>query len=250
MLANPPAVAVVNESFARANWPNQDPLRKVIVYPLDSGKRERYSVVGVVSNEHQFGPDSPTHTEIYLPVRQLQSMILLARTVGDPSAMIPAIEAQIWNIDKEQPVSDARSMDAILHDWTAPRRFNMTVLLNFAGVALLLATIGLYSVLAYSVTLRTREIGVRVALGAEQGRVVRLVVGQGFRLAAVGTIIGVAGVLMLTRFMRSIIFGVSTMDPTTFVFVTCVLAVVSILASYLPARRAARINPMEALRVE
>lgn len=249
-LASPPSIAIVNESFARMNWPNQDPIGKIVLYPQADNKKERYSIIGVVSNEHQFGPDSPTHAEVYLPVRELQSMILLARTLGDPAAMTPAIEAQIWKIDKEQPVSDVGTMDTILHDWTAPRRFNMTVLLNFAGVALLLATIGLYSVLAYSVTLRTREIGVRVALGAEPHKIIRLVVKQGFRLTIVGIVIGLTGAFMLTRFMQSIIFGISTTDPGTFVLVTCVLALVSVLASYLPARRAARIDPVQALRVE
>ncbi len=250
VLASPPSVALVNESFARTNWPGQDPIGKVIVYPQANNKKDRYSVIGIVSNEHQFGPDSPAHTEIYLPVRELQSMILLARTAGDPAAMASAIENQVQKMDKEQPVADVSSMDAILHEWTAPRRFNMTVLMNFAGVAVLLAAVGLYSVLAYSVSLRTREIGVRVALGAEPRNVVRLVLGQGLRLIVWGIALGLAGSFALTRFMESILFGISTTDPSTFVFVTGVLVLVSAAAIYLPAKRAARINPIEALRVE
>ncbi len=245
-----PNVAVVNQAFARANWPGEDALGKVIVFPQRTGKKLDYSVIGVVDDEHQLGPDSASHAEMYLAQAQLQYMILVVRTRGDPLAMTSAVENQVWNIDKEQPVSDVDSMEHILHEWTAPRRFNMMVLLNFAGVALMLAAVGLYSVLAYSVGLRTREIGVRVALGAEPRRVASLVVGHGLKLVAAGVAVGLAGALAVTRFIKSLIFGVTTTDPDTYVAVTVALVAIALVASYLPARRAARIDPIQALRVE
>ncbi len=245
-----PKVAVVSQAFARVNWPNEDALGKAIVFPQDNGKSLRYSVIGIVGDKHELGPDSPTHPEMYLPEHDLRSMILVVRTAGDPLAMRPAIENQVWNLDKEQPVSGVHTMEHILHDWTAPRRFSMMVLLNFAVLALVLAAVGLYSVLAYSVGLRTREIGVRVALGAEPRRVASLVVGQGLKLVAVGVAVGLAGAFAVTRFLKSLVFGVTTTDPDTFAIVTVLLVAVALVASYLPARRAARIDPIQALRVE
>lgn len=141
-------------------------------------------------------------------------------------------------------------MEHVLRDWVAPRRFLMTVLVSFGAIALILACVGLYSVLAYSVTLRTREIGVRVALGAEPKSVIGLVLRQGAWMIVIGIAAGLAGASALTRFMQSIIFGVSTFDAATFVSVTVAMVLVAVLASYLPAMRAARIDPMEALRTE
>ncbi|MBV9612107.1 MAG: FtsX-like permease family protein [Acidobacteriaceae bacterium] len=243
-------VALVNQAFARENWPDQDAIGKGVYLPDPNGKSTRYSIIGIVSDEHQFGPDAEIHSEVYLPWRALSSPILVVRTKGDPLTMASAVESQLWEIDKEQPISQVDSMESMLHQWTAPRRFNTTVLLSFAAVALLLAAVGLYSVLAYSVGLRTREIGVRVALGAEPKNIIRLIVGQGFLLLALGTAIGLAGAFSLTRFLESLVFGVSTVDPATFMIVAAVLIAVGALASYLPARRAARIDPMGALRAE
>src|SRR5581483_4422045 len=198
----------------------------------------------------QFGPDSPSHSQIYVPDRAIQAPILIIRTIGDPLSMASAVKARIWDIDSEQPVSEVDSMEHVLHDWVAPRRFNMTVLLNFAGIALVLAAVGLYGVLAYSVGLRTREIGVRVALGAEPQRIVRLILRQGLGLILAGVVVGLAGAIALTRFLESLIYGISAMDPATFTAVTALLAGVALLASYLPARRAARTDPLQALRLE
>ncbi len=243
-------VALVNQAFAQENWPKQDALGKSVYFGSGKGKSTRYSVVGIVSDERQFGPDAPSHTQVYLPQHGLQSAILVARTTGDPLAMTSAVESQVWNLDKDQPVAKVESMESVLREWTAPRRFNMTVLLNFAAVALLLAAVGLYGVLAYSVGLRTREIGVRVAMGAEPARIARLIVGEGFRLVIAGAVVGLAGAYAVTRFLRSLIYGVSAMDPETIATVTAALMAVAFVATYFPARRAARTDPMEALRTE
>jgi putative ABC transport system permease protein len=180
----------------------------------------------------------------------MQKMSLVIRTAGDPLAMANAVKQQVWSIDKDQPVSQVDSMENIVSRWVAPRRFTMTVLLSFGGIALILAGVGLYSVLAYSVTLRTKEIGVRVALGAQPNSVIGLVLRQGAWMTIVGIVAGLAGAFALTRFMQSIIFGISSFDIVTFICVTAVLAAIALAASYLPARRAARIDPMQALRSE
>lgn len=246
-----PDVALVNEAFARANWPNQNPLGKVIVFGGEDGKNVNYRVVGVVGNAHQFGPDATPHIEMYLPSRHvMQNMSLLVRTTGDPLALANAVKQQVWTIDKDQPVSQVDSMDNVLSEWVAPRRFTMTVLVDFGLIATILAAVGLYSVLAYAVTLRTREIGVRVALGAEPRRIVTLILRNGLGLTLAGLVLGLGGALVLMRFMQSLIFGISAFDAPTFIGVSVLLAVVAILASYIPARRAARIHPLQALRTE
>jgi putative ABC transport system permease protein len=245
-----PNVALVNEAFAQAVWPGQDPLGKVVIFGSEANKDINYTVVGEVSNEHQFGPDATPHLQIYIPGHHMQQMSLVVRTAGDPLAMANAVKHQVWAIDKDQPVSKVDSMENILGQWVSPRRFTMTVLLAFGAIALILAGVGLYSVLAYSVTLRTKEIGVRVALGAEPGSVTGLVLRQGAGMTILGVAAGLAGALALTRFMQSIIFGVSSFDVATFACVTVLLIAIALAASYLPARRAARIDPMEALRTE
>ena len=245
-----PDVALVNDAFARANWPGQNPLGKVFIFSGEEGKYMNYRVVGVVSNAHQFGPDATPHTEVYIPSRHMQSMLLLVRTHGDPLALANAVKQQVWSIDKDQPVSNVDSMENMLSQWIAPRRFIMTVLIQFGIIALILAAVGLYSVLGYAVSLRTREIGVRIALGAEPNRVAAMVLRQGAGLTLLGLAVGLAGASALVRFMQSIIFGISAFDLPTFLGVSLLLLLIAALASYLPARRAARIQPLEALRSE
>jgi ABC-type antimicrobial peptide transport system permease subunit len=164
--------------------------------------------------------------------------------------MAATIKQQVWQMDAEEPITSVYSMEEVLHEWAAPRRFNMTVLLYFAGSALLLATVGLYSVLAYSVSLRTREIGIRVALGAQPRQVARFVVSHGLKLALLGVGAGTVAALGLTRFLQSLIFGVSETDPYTFVLVAAAMVAIALAASYLPARQAARIDPVDVLRLE
>jgi len=250
VLTAQPGVVLVNETFARENWPRQNPIGKTVLFKSEQRKETAYTVVGVVSDEHQFGPDSAPHPQIYIPGHHMQQMWLVVRTTADPLSLANVIKQQVWALDKELPVSDVDSMENILSGWVSPRRFLMTVLLSFGVLALVLAAIGLYSVLAYSVTLRTKEIGVRIALGAEPASVIALILRQGVWMAASGVLAGLAAAFALTRFMQSILFGVSGFDAATFCGVTAILIVVAFAASYLPARRAARIDPMQALRAE
>jgi len=247
--AKRPAVAVVSESFARKNWPNQDPIGKVVRLP-DGDPETRVSVIGVVGNTHQMGPDSELKPELYLPSRIYPEIHLAARTAVDPMSLASALERAVWSIDPEQPVQSIRSMDLMLHQWLGERRFYMTILAGFAALALVLASLGMYGVLAYVVTLRTRELGIRMALGAATREVLSLVMGQGLKLTLLGIVAGIAGALLLTRLMASLIFGVSPSDPVTFVVAPATLIVVALLACYIPARRASKIDPMQALRVE
>lgn len=249
-LASEPDAAVINQAFARTYFANEDPLGKVIVFGNEKGGNTRYRVIGIVGNEHQLGPDGEQHAEFYVPSNQLRSMMLVTRTVGDPLALAAAVKQAVWNIDNQQPVSEVGTEEDALREWTAPRRFNMVILLNFAGIALVLAAVGLYSVLAYSVTLRTREIGIRVALGADPRAVTTFIVRQGLSITLIGIAIGLGGAFLLTRFMQSLIFGVSTVDAVTFAGVALLLMAVSMVASFVPALRAARLDPIQALRTE
>lgn len=248
--ATRPDVALVNEAFARANWPSQNPLGKVFVFGGADGKNVNYRVVGVVGNTHQFGPAAAPHPEVYLPSHHMQNMSLVVRTAGDPLMLANAVKQQVWFIDKDQPVSEVDSMENVLSEWVSTRRFIMTVLINFGVIALILAAVGLYSVLGYAVSLRTREIGVRVALGAEPKSVVAMILRQGAGLTLLGIAAGLAGAFALMPFMQRLIFGISAFDVPTFAGVTLLLLIIAVFASYVPARRAAGIQPMEALRSE
>ncbi len=219
-----PDVVVVNQAFSRTFFGGRQAIGKVI---------------GFGGTKYRVIPDD-----------ELRSMLLVTRTTGDPLSMAEAVKQQVWSIDKDQPVSEVGTEEEALGEWLAPRRFVMLILLAFAGIALVLAAAGLYSVLAYSVTLRTKEIGIRMALGAQPSDVTRFVVRQGLATAAVGLAIGLAGALVLTRFMGSVLAGVSAADPVTFVGVAVLLLAVAVAASYIPALRASRVDPVEALRAE
>jgi putative ABC transport system permease protein len=174
----------------------------------------------------------------------------VVRTAGDPLEWSGVVQREILAVDRDQPVSDIRSMDQVLSQSAAQREFNTLLIVAFAGLAILLAAAGIYGVTSYSVEQRTQEIGIRMALGAERRETLRLVLGRSLLLTAAGLLIGLAGALALTRVLSALLFGVSATDPATFVTTACLVVVVSLLASYLPARRATRIDPVLALRRE
>lgn len=177
-------------------------------------------------------------------------MTLAIRSRSGSAGLVEEVKKQVWSLDRQIPVSDVQSMDELLSVSLAEERFNMILLGAFAGLALILAAVGIYGVMAYTVSQRTHEIGIRIALGAQRGDVVRLVVGQGAKLALAGIIIGLAGALALTRLMSTLLFDVTPTDPLTFLGVAIVLAMVALAACYIPARRAMRVDPMTALRYE
>ncbi len=249
-LSADPTVAVVNQAFLDKFFPDTDPLGRQVTFGNERGSNTSYSIVGVVANEDQMGPDHPQDAELYLPGQHLDNFLLVARTMGDPLKLANAVKQQVWNIDKDQPVKDVMTEEAALREWSAPRRFNLIVLVAFAVIALALAAMGLYSVLAYTVTLRTREIGIRVALGAEPKNVARYILKRGLLHSLAGIGVGLGAALALTRYMASLIYGVSAFDPFTFTIVACLLIVVAAVASYVPAIRAAGIDPIDALRFE
>ncbi|MEO8027047.1 MAG: FtsX-like permease family protein, partial [Bryobacteraceae bacterium] len=189
---------------------------------------------------------------VYVPHSQnsWNTLAFEVRTQGDPNAMIASVRREIWNLDPKLAISGIKTMDQIMNEELARPRFSMFLLGLFAVVALLLAAVGIYGVMAYSVAQRTREIGIRMALGASRGAVLRMVGLRGAVLATVGVVLGTVGALALTRLMRGLLFGVSPVDPATFVTVCVVLSAVTILACYLPVRRATRIDPVNTLRYE
>jgi predicted permease len=243
--ANAPPVVVINEAAAQRFWSGEDPLgaRISIGGPL-------YEVVGVVKDVKHSALDEAAIPEIYFPLTQFPQdfMTLTVRASGDPWQMIAAVRDQVWAVDKDQPVSNIQTMERLMANSAAPRRFNLLLLGAFALLGLTLASVGLYGVLSYTVTQRAHEIGIRLALGARTADVLKLVIGQGMRMALIGLLIGLGGALALTRLMKSLLFEMSATDPLTFVGVALLLMSVALLACYLPARKATKIDPLAALR--
>jgi putative ABC transport system permease protein len=219
------------------------------------GGDELRLIVGIVGDVRQFDLDSDPRPAVYVPYAQepefwLAPHDLVVRTQADPLTLAASVREAIRSIDPEQTVSNVRTMEDVLSEAVAGRRFSMLLLGAFAGVALLLAALGTYGVIAHSVARRTQEIGIRMALGARPFDVLRLVVGHGARLAIAGAALGILGALALTRLMGSLLFGVSPTDPLTFLVTALVLPAIAVLASFVPARRATRVDPMIALRCE
>jgi putative ABC transport system permease protein len=248
-----PRVVIFNQTAAERFWSGQDPLGKRVTFEDDKdGRPIWFEIVGIVGDVKHLRPDSEQEPVAYFPQLQKPNffMHLVVRTAGEPLAMAGAIRNEVLAIDKDQPVSNIRTMEQLLSNTTSPRRFNMLLLGIFAGVALLLAGIGLYGVMAYSVTQRTHEIGIRMALGAQAGDVLKMVIGEGLRLVLIGVAIGIAGAMALTRLLAGLLFGVTANDPAIFAAVSLLLILVALLASYFPARRATRVDPIFALRFE
>jgi putative ABC transport system permease protein len=242
---NAPGVAVVNEALAQRYLPGESPLGKRII--LGQGNYEIVGVVGDVKQERLSRPSSP---EIYLHYLQFptRGMNLVVRTGDDPQALIGSIRGALREIDPNQPIYSVRTMEERLSRSVTSQRFSALLLGVFAGAALLLAGVGIYGVVAYSVTERTHELGIRIALGAQPRDIFRLVVGQGLILILIGVGIGLAAAFALTRLMSGLLYGISPTDPTTFITISLLLAAVALLASYIPARRATKVDPMLSLR--
>jgi putative ABC transport system permease protein len=250
--ASAPPVVIVNETFARHFFAGEDPLGRRMVVGTGAEDRPR-EIVGVVGDVRHAGLDAETTPEMYVPYLQESAgrlTIVTRARAGDAGAIAASVRQSVREVDKDQPVYNVRPMTQLLADSVARRRFNMLLLGLFAAVALLLAALGLYGVMAYSVTRRTHELGIRIALGAQTRDVLRLVVRQGMALVAVGLVIGVCAALVVTRLIRTLLFGVSNVDPLTYAGVALLLLVVTLVACLVPARRATKVDPMVALRYE
>lgn len=247
-----PAVVLINESFARQDWPGGDPLG--VRVQIGGPQAPWRTIVGVVGDVHHVSLDERQAPQIYVPEAQWLgadgAMVLAARTRGEPAAMAAAVRTAIRSVDGDLPILHVATMQAVVANTAEQRRFALVLFQGFALVALLLAGAGIYGVLASSVTARTREIGIRSALGASRSGLLRLVIKQGLLLTLAGMSAGVVGALLLTRFLQGLLFGVGAQDPPTFVGVVAVLGVVALIACLAPALRATRVSPLEALRSE
>ena len=215
-------------------------------------RKSPLTIAGVVGDVKQYGLDTEDRIVVYFPTnsRPLMAVYLVARTCGDPAALSSAIVREVHAVDPNVPVYDIRTMQSRVYDSVARQRFATTMLGAFALFALILAAVGVYGVMSYLVTESTHDIGLRVALGAQPGNIVRLVVRQGMALAGAGIVAGLIAAVALTRVMASLLFGVSATDAATFGAVACTLAAVAALATFIPARRATRVDPLVALREE
>ncbi|MFY9611402.1 MAG: ABC transporter permease [Blastocatellia bacterium] len=244
-----PAVAIINQAMARRFFPGEDPLGKRILLVRE---KEGLEVVGVVGDVRRFEVSDVVEPEIYYPYMQKPrwATYFAIRTNGDPISVVAAVRSRMLAVDKDVPVLNVATIDQLVGAALREPRFNTALIGAFAGLAVLLASVGLYAVISYSVTQRTHEIGVRMAVGAGQRDIFNLIVGQGMKLTLIGVAIGLAASFALTRVMMSMLFEVSATDPLTFAGISLLLTVVSLLACYVPARRAMKVDPMAALRHE
>jgi putative ABC transport system permease protein len=244
-------VVIISEAMARRFWPGENPIGKRLTpsFHLEQGPRE---IVGIVGDVKASGLDVDSSAMMYLPYKQSPRpyMSFVVRTASNPESLIQPVSTAIYSIDKEQALTDVETMEQVLTKSLSGRRFNMTLLLTFATVALVLAAVGVYGVMNYTVTLRRRELGIRMALGAGRMDVLRLVLGQGLMLTLIGVAAGLISAYALTRLMASLLYGVTATDYLTFVSVSVMLVAVGLAASYVPARRATKVNPTIALRTE
>jgi predicted permease len=252
-VAGQPLVAVINESAARLYWPGDDPIGRTILYYQTTS----IQIVGIVGDVRSMGVGKPAPPAIYVPLAQAprpaykgREMTFIVRTQGNPADIGASARAAVASIDAGLPLADLRPLSEVVSAASGQPRFTTLVMSFFAIIAFFLAALGLYGILAYSVEQRVREIGVRVALGADKREIFRLIIGAGMRLALAGGAIGVPSALALTRLMGGMLSGVTSADPVTYIAVVGMLVISALLASYLPARRATRVDPIVALRAE
>jgi putative ABC transport system permease protein len=245
-----PGVVIINETLARRSFAGSNPLGRRIV--IDDGQTREREIVGIVGDVKHFSLEDAAKPELYLPYAQrpTQNQTLVIRAESEPAALVAAVRGEVRALDRDLPLYGIKTMEDYLDESVAARRLNMLMVGVFAAVALLLAAVGIYGVISHSVTERTREIGIRMAVGARSQDVLRLVIERGMKLALSGVAIGMAASFALTRLMKTLLFGVSATDPLTFAVIAVLLAGVALLACYIPARRATKVDPITALRVE
>ncbi len=260
--ANAPGVVIINERAAAKFWPGENPIGKRVTFDDDRTNPQTWlTVIGIAKNAKQSDWTAKIFPEVYLAAFQNKQFIgdpgshfayitLVVRTTGDPGSLASAVKDTVWSFDRNLPVSEVVTMDGVVAEANAEPRFEMLLLGVFAAVALALAAVGIYGVMSYSVTRRTHEIGIRVSLGASRANILLLVVRQGMALALVGSAVGIAGALVLSRLMTKLLYGVLPNDPITFGAVAILLMFIALVATYIPARRAMRVDPMVALRHE
>ena len=258
-----PLVALINESIARNHWPNEDPIGKrirLLDAPPAKATTSFMTIVGVVANAKNRGLAAETRQEIYVPLRQHGASIaalglrrganLTVRTSVEPLSVASAVKEQVWAVDRNVPIANVQTMEQVIQAGVVQQRFYTIMLGIFALIALALGAIGIYGVISFSVGQRTKEIGIRIALGARGLDILRLVIRNGLGLTLIGIVLGIAGALALTRLLATLLFEVSTTDPFTFAAVAFVLVSAALLACYIPGRRATKVDPLVALRYE
>jgi putative ABC transport system permease protein len=250
--ADKPTLTVINETLAQRLWPDEDPIGKRLKQGWPEDKTPWREVIGVVADVKLNGVDQETPLQSYFPLVQdpPRLMSLVVRASGNPLNLAATVEETLHGLDKDLPVFGVRSMDQLIGNAIARQRLTLVLLLGLACLALLLAAVGIYGVISYSVSQRTHEIGIRLALGARTGDVLRLIVGQGMKMTLVGVALGLLSAYAMTRWIETLLFRVGATDPVTFTVIALLLIVVSLLACYIPARRATKVDPMVALRYE
>jgi len=254
--AGAPPVVIVNQTMARAFWPRDNPLGRRV---RPGSSTDWYTVVGIVADAKNDGVEKPARTELYLLYPQLPAIeigayatsgYIAVRGQSDPSVMVSAVRREVRDLDPTLPITNVRTMEEVLSATQSRPQFLTTVLTLFAGVALALAAIGVYGVISYAVSQRIKEFGLRMAIGAQPSDVLGLVLKRGLLLIVSGLVVGLTGAFASTRLLAGFLFGVAATDPTTFVAVSVLLGVVAIAASYVPAHRATKADPLVALRTE
>jgi predicted permease len=245
-------VAIVNEAFAKRYFPNGDSLGKRVAFGCEESEGLCRMIVGVVGNIRQESLTDEVAAELYLPSTQMpmNSMMLFVRTTSEPLSLAGTVRRVVMGVDNNQPIYDVKTLSQRVSNATAASR-SLTVLFSaFALLALVLGAVGIYGIVSYAVTQRTQEIGIRMALGARTGDILQLIAKHGLVLVLSGVAIGVAGALALTRFLATLLFGITPTDTFTFVFVSLIFFVIAMIASLIPARRATKVDPLTALRYE